>query len=245
MPLSWSLDKIGPICRSLEDCALVFDAIHGADGKDMTAGNYDFNWPSTTNLSNLRVGYKKSSRQKDEDREELNILRELGCQLVEIELPKGLPFSALFSIIDVEAATVFDDLLRAGQTEGFNTWDESFRAAQYISAVDYVRVQRTRTLLIKEFNDAIADVDVYVNMNDLVQTNFTGHPSVVMPIGYRDRDGAKSPRPVILSGHLNDDERLLAIGSKFQSKITAHQQHPELDSWLAKFEAGELDDRPE
>lgn len=245
MPLSWSLDKIGPICRSLEDCALVFDAIHGADGKDLTAGSYEFDWPSKKDLNNLRVGYKRSSRQKDEDREELNILKELGCQLVEIKLPKGLPFPALFSIIDVEAATVFDDLLRAGHTEGFNTWDEGFRAAQYISAVDYVRVQRTRTLLVKEFNDAIADVDVYVNMSDLLQTNLTGHPSVVMPIGYRERNGARSPRPVILSGHLNDDERLLAIASKFQSRITAHQEHPDLNSWLAKFEAGELDEKQE
>ncbi len=240
MPLSWSLDKIGPICRSIEDCALVFDAIHGADGKDFTAGNFEFNWPSTKKLDHLKVGYAKSARQNDEDREELAILKDLGCELVEIELPKGLPFSALFSIIDVEAATVFDDLLRADHTEGFNTWDESFRAAQYISAVDYVRVQRSRSLLIKEFENAIAGVDVFVNMNDLVQTNFTGHPSVVMPIGYRERDGAKSPRPVILSGHLNDDERLLAIASKFQANVTAHLEHPDLDSWLEKFAAGEL-----
>ena len=245
MPLSWSLDKIGPICRSIEDCGLVFDAIHGADGKDPTAGNYQFDWPSKQSLKNLRVGYAKNSRRKNEDRDELKILQDLGCKLVEIKLPKGLPFSALFSIIDVEAATVFDDLMRAGHTEGFNTWDESFRAAQYISAVDYVRVQRARTLLVKEFNDAVADVDLWVDMNDLVQTNFTGHPSVVMPIGYRDRDGAKSPRSVILSGHLNDDERLLAIAAQFQSRITAHQQHPDLDSWLTKFEAGELDKEEE
>lgn len=245
MPLSWSLDKIGPICRSLEDCALVFDAIHGSDGKDLTAGNYEFEWPSKKNLTNLRVGYAKSKRRKDEDRQELTILRDLGCELVEVTLPKSLPFSALFSIIDVEAATVFDDLLRAGHTEGFNTWDNSFRAAQYVSAVDYVRIQRTRTLLIKQFDEAIADVDVLVNMNDLVQTNFTGHPSVVMPIEYRERNGAKSPRPVTLSGHLNDDERLLAIASTFQAKITAHLEHPDLDSWLEKFETGELDEKKE
>ena len=245
MPLSWSLDKIGPICRSIEDCALVFDAIHGADGKDLTAGNYEFNWPSTQDLNGLRVGYSKSSRRKDEDRQELSILKELGCELVETSLPKGLPFSALFSIIDVEASTVFDDLVRSGQTEGFNTWDESFRAAQYVAAVDYVRVQRTRTLLIQQFSDAIADVDVLVNMNDLVQSNFTGHPSVVLPIGYREKDGGLSPRPVIFTGHLNDDERLLAVAAKFQTKVTAHQKQPDLDSWLAKFETGALDEEKE
>lgn len=244
MPLSWSLDKIGPICRSMEDCALVFDAIHGADGKDMTAGSYPFSWPTEQNLDRLRVGYAKSSRKKDEDRAELAILKKLGCELVEISLPKGLPYSSLFSIIDVEAATVFDGLLRAGHTEGFNTWDKSFRAAQYVAAVDYVRIQRARTLLIKQFNESISAVDVLVNMNDLVQSNFTGHPSVVMPIEFRERDGKKTPRPVILTGHLNDDERLLALASAFQAHATANQEHPPLDDWLTQFESGELDAKP-
>lgn len=241
MPLSWSLDKIGPICRSIEDCALVFDAIHGADGKDQTAGNYPFQWPSRKNIRSLKVGYAKSRRQPDDEREDLKILRELGCELVEISLPTDVPVRPLISIIDIEAASVFDELLRAGHTDGWNTWDEDFRAAQYVSAVDYVKVQRTRTLLMQRFEEAIADVDVMVNMNDLIHTNFTGHPSVVMPIGYREREGTKSPRPIILTGHLNDDERLLAIAGVFQSKITAHQEHPPLDLWLEKFTAGTLD----
>ena len=245
MPLCWSLDKVGPICRSIEDCALVFDAIHGADGKDLTAGNYEFEWPSRKPLDSLRVGYAKRNGEKGEDRQELKILKELGCTLVELELPKDNPFSALFSIIDVEAASVFDDLMRDGHTEGFNSWDESFRAAQYVSAVDYVRVQRMRSLLIDQFNLAIANVDVMVNMNDLLHTNFTGHPSVVMPIGYRERQDVKSPRPVVLSGHLNDDERLMAIAAKFQAKITAHTEHPPLDQWLEQFESNELDKQDE
>jgi Asp-tRNA(Asn)/Glu-tRNA(Gln) amidotransferase A subunit family amidase len=239
MPLCWSLDKIGPICRSMEDCALVFDAIHGADGKDLTAGSYPFQWPSNQSLAGLKVGYAKSRRQPDDEREDLKILREMGCQLVEISLPRDVPVRPLISIIDIEAASVFDDLLRAGHTEGWNTWDEDFRAAQYVSAVDYVRVQRTRTLLMKRFEESIADVDVLVNMNDLVYTNLTGHPSVVMPIGYRERDGATMPRPVVLTGHLNDDERLVAIANQFQFKLTAHLEHPPLDSWLEKFESGE------
>ena len=245
MPLSWSLDKVGPICRSIEDCALVFDAIHGADGKDLTAGSYEFEWPSKKPLDSLRVGYAKRNGVKDEDRQELKILKELGCKLVELELPKDIPFNSMFSIIDVEAASVFDDLMRDGHTEGFNTWDESFRSAQYVSAVDYVRVQRMRSLLIQRFNDAIADIDVMVNMNDLLHTNFTGHPSVVMPISYRERNDVKTPRPVVFSGHLNDDERLMAIAAKFQAKITAQTEQPPLDKWLGQFNSGELDKKAE
>lgn len=244
MPLSWSLDKIGPICRSVEDCALVFDAIHGSDGKDQTAGSYPFQWPSRQSLTGLRIGYSKNRRQPDDDREDLRVLRELGCELVEISLPTDVPVRPLISIIDIEAASVFDELLREGHTEGWNTWDEDFRAAQYVSAVDYVRVQRTRTRLMERFAEAVADVDAWVNVNDLVHTNFTGHPSVVLPSGFRERNGAKMPRPMILSGHLNDDERLLALATAVQSRLTAHLEHPPMDDWLKKFETESLDGKP-
>jgi hypothetical protein len=168
-------------------------------------------------------------------------VRTMGCELVEMSLPRSLPFSAMFSIIDVEASTLFDSMIREGDTEGFNRWEQSFRAAQYVSAVDYVRVQRARSLLMKQFDDAIAEVDFIVNMNDLVQTNFTGHPSVVMPIDYRDRNSVRTPTPVILSGHLNDDERLLAFAEAFQAHVSAHQQHPELDTSLGLFNDQQLD----
>lgn len=238
MPLSWSLDKIGPICRSMEDCALVFDAIHGADNNDPTAGNYGFQWPYEVSFRNLKVGYRKSARTPDDQREDLKLLQNLGCQLVEIELPSKLPLSALTKIIGIEAASVFDDLLRQGQTEGWNTWDESFRAAQYVSAVDYVRIQRTRTLLIQEFAKAVQGVDCWVNMNDLLHTNFTGHPSAVFPVGYREekRNGQTTPRPrpMVISGHLNADDQLLALAHACQRQLDAHQTHPKLDAWVAK-----------
>lgn len=241
MPLCWSLDKIGPIARCMEDCALIFNAVHGADGKDNTAGSFPFQWPSKASLDNLKVGYAKSRTAPDADRADLKILKSMGCELVEMSLPRSLPFSAMFSIIDVEASTLFDSMIRDGDTEGFNRWEQSFRAAQYVSAVDYVRVQRARSLLMKQFDDAIAEVDFIINMNDLVQTNFTGHPSVVMPIDYRDRNSVRTPAPVILSGHLNDDERLLAFADAFQAHVSAHQQHPELDTSLGLFNAQQLD----
>ena len=195
MPLSWSLDKIGPICRSVEDCALVFDAIHGADGRDPTAGNYPFEWPTRQNLRGMKIGYSKG-RQSTDEREDLRILKDLGCELVELSLPNSIPLRALTTIISVEAASVFDQWLREGHTEGWNTWDEDFRAAQYVSAVDYVRIQRARNLVMREFGEMMSQVDALVNMNDLVHTNLTGHPSVVMPVGYRERNGTRSPRPL-------------------------------------------------
>lgn len=241
MPLSWSLDKIGPICRSIEDCALVFDAIHGSDGKDLSTGSYPFCWPTNRGEGKLRVGYSKSRRRPDADRPELETLKQMGCELVEIELPTEVPVGALTSIISIEAASVFDDLLREGKTEGWNSWDKDFRAAQYISAVDYVRIQRARTMLIRQFEESIADVDLMVNMNDLVHTNFTGHPSVVLPVGYTERNGGRSPQSVIFTGHLNDDERLLAVAQRFQSLQNAHLEHPQLEPWREEFDAGITD----
>ena len=237
MPLSWSLDKIGPICRSLEDCALVFDAIHGADGLDPTAGNYSFHWPNELSFSGFKVGYRKSNRTKDEDREDLKLLRELGCELVEINLPANVPLFALTKIIGIEAASVFDELLRQGHTDGWNTWDEDFRASQYVSAVDYVRIQRTRSVLIKEFSMAVEGVDAWVNMNDLVHTNFTGHPSVVFPVGYREDRGSQRPESMVISSHLNADDRLLALGKACQDQLDANRQHPNLEQTLAGFDS--------
>jgi len=241
MPLCWSLDKIGPIARSMEDCALIFNAIHGRDDRDNTAGSYAFQWPSKQSLKKIKIGYAKRRNTPDSDRKDLQILKSMGCELVELSLPRSLPFSAMFSIIDVEASTVFDAMIRENDMEGFNRWEQNFRAAQYVSAVDYVRVQRARSLLISEFNQAISGVDFIINLNDLVQTNFTGHPSVVMPIGYRERNSVRTPTPVVLSGHLNDDERLLAFADAFQAKVTAHQEHPELDKWLDLYNSEELD----
>lgn len=232
MPLSWSLDKIGPICRCLEDCALVFDAIHGRDGVDLTAGSYPFQWPLQMALPGTRIGYT-SRRSGDEEREDLKILRQLGCELVEVELPREIPLRALTTIIGVEAASVFDQPLRDGFTEGWNTWDETFRAAQFVSAVDYVRIQRARSIVMQQFAELMQQVDFLVNTNDLLHTNLTGHPSVVLPLNYADNeDGSRRPIPMVLTGHLNDDDRLLALGQAIQQQITAHDQHPDLDPWL-------------
>ncbi len=239
MPLSWSMDKIGPICRSVEDCALVFDAIHGADGQDATAGSFPFEWPTARSIPNLKIGITKSRRKIDE-RKDLEPLIKLGCELVEVELPSEIPMWAMTKIIDIEGAAVFDTLLRQGETEGWNSWTRSFQAAQYISAIDYLRFQRARTQLMHQFEGFMESVDLLFNCDDLVHTNFTGHPSVVLPRAYRGRD-TKTPVASVFTGRLNEDSTVLAVAAAYQNLVDAHLEHPALDPWLAKFDGGELD----
>jgi Asp-tRNA(Asn)/Glu-tRNA(Gln) amidotransferase A subunit family amidase len=188
MTLGWSLDKIGPIARSVEDCALVLDAIHGADGLDMTAIDQPFAWPPRRDLRELRVGYVKQAEGEPEQ-PELAVLRELGVKLVPFKLPEGLPVDALRVMLDGESATVFDELTRQGVTEGLNLWPGSFRRAQFVPAIEYLRAARVRTMLMRSMGEAIQGIDLYVRGNDLMITNFTGHPTVVLPYGPRRTGG--------------------------------------------------------
>lgn len=241
MPLSWTMDKIGPLCRSAEDCAIVFNAIHGADGRDQSTYTYDFQWPRRVDFRKLRVGY--NPRRKIESSPTLKQLKGLGCEMVEFELPQFDTLYAMANIIDIEASSVFDRMLRDGETEGWNTWPGSLRSAQFVSAVDYLRIQRHRVELMEAVEEKMKDVDVIVNIRDVFHTNFTGHPSIVVPTRYRERkSGGMTPVCSTFTGQLGDDDRLLAIAHKFQQHCDAHLQHPELDSWLEKFEAGTLDE---
>jgi len=236
-------DKIGPLCRSAEDCALVFNAIHGADGRDQSTYTYDFQWPGEVDFRELRIGY--DPRRKIESSQTLKQFKELGCEMVEFELPQFGSLRAMASIINIEASSVFDRLLRDGETEGWNRWPGSLRAAQFISAVDYLRIQRQRVDLMEAVEEKMKDVDVIVDVRDVFHTNLTGHPSIVVPTRYRKlKSGGTIPICSTFTGQLGDDERLLAIAHKFQQHCDGHLQHPELDSWLEKFEAETLDVPP-
>ncbi len=127
MALAWSMDKIGPITRSVEDTALVLDAIHGYDGLDSTAVDAPFHWPPARELSTLTVGYFESNRRRDQPRPELDILKQLGVKLKPIELPEKFPSRDLVLMLDVEAGAAFDALTRQGVTEGLNSWPGTFR----------------------------------------------------------------------------------------------------------------------
>ena len=231
MPLSWTMDKIGPITRCVEDAAVVFAAIHGADGKDTTARDYPFDWPPRSDVSHLRVGYVKGRGEVD-DRTDLKIIKQLGVTLVQIELPDQRMTRALTQAINIEGASTFDAMLRENDVEGWNRWPDIFRTAQFVTAVDYLRIMRERRKLMVEMEKAIANVDVIVNTNDLVITNLTGHPSVVLPQDFRDRRGVKMPSSSIFTGQLNGESDLLALAHAYQSMITAHLERPPLEEFL-------------
>jgi Asp-tRNA(Asn)/Glu-tRNA(Gln) amidotransferase A subunit family amidase len=235
MTLSWSMDKLGPIARSIEDCALVFDAIHGADGLDWAAVDYPFDWPPKVPLENIKVGYIEERDHPADDREELRVLRKIGLELVPITLPDDLPIQAITLMLGTEAAAVFDEITRKHITEGLNSWPESFRNGQFVPAVEYLRAARVRTKLMRAMAERMAKVDVYVGSGqDLSITNLTGHPCAVFPMGFHVRDGRSMPDSVTLTGRLYEETTLLAVAHAFQQATGDHYKRPPLEAYLAE-----------
>lgn len=233
MALAWSMDKIGPLARTVEDCAFIFNAIQGHDPEDPSTVDKGFRYPSSRSLASMRVGYVANNR-KIEEREELRALQELGVQLVPIKLPSNVPVNALYSILTAEAGAAFDDLTRKGIKEGIGTWPATFQQAQFIPAVEYIRANRVRTLLMQEMEKCIADVDLYVGGNDLILTNFTGHPQVVMPFGFRkSSDGTETPGAITFTGKLFGESDLLTVAHAFQMKTGYHLRHPDMSKLKA------------
>ena len=228
MTLSWSMDKIGPIARSLEDCALIFGAIHGSDPGDITAVDRPFAWPPQTEVKSLRVGFFEGNRPAEEQRAH-EVLKGLGVALVPMKLPQKYPVGPLTVILDTEAAAAFDDLTRAGVREGIGKWGTTFRQGQFVPAIEYLRACRIRTLVMREMEEAVAGVDAYVGGDDLVLTNFTGHPTVILPDG--DRPGSPSGQPGTLAftGRLFGESKLLALAHAYQQASGAHLKRPPLE----------------
>jgi Asp-tRNA(Asn)/Glu-tRNA(Gln) amidotransferase A subunit family amidase len=230
MALAWSMDKIGPIARSVEDCALVFGTIHGADGLDPAAVDRPFSWPLRGDIRSLRVGYIENSTDA-KDREELRVLRDLGLKPVPVKLPEKIPVGPLRHILEVESAAAFDELTRQGVTAGLNEWPGIFRQSMFISAVDYLRANRVRTLLMREMETVMAGLDVYVGSvgRDLLLTNLTGHPSVVLPDGFRKEGTVEHPTALTFTGRLYGETELLAVARAYQQATGSHLRHPPLD----------------
>ena len=236
MTLAWSMDKLGPITRSVEDCALVLDAIHGADGLDTAAVDQPFVWPPQVSLEGLKVGYIEDRNRPTDEREELKVLRKLGFTLVQMTLPDDIPAGAITLMLGTEAAAVFDDLTRKHISEGLNTWPDTFRQGQFVPAVEYLRAARVRTKLMGAMAERMAAVDLYVGSGqDLVITNLTGHPTVVFPIGFRERNGRMVPGSVSLTGRLYDESTLLAVARAFQQATGDHLKQPPLERYLAEL----------
>ena len=237
MALSWTMDKIGPICRSVEDCALVFDAIHGSDGQDLSVHDAPFTWDATLRPGSLRIGYVKSAFDRDYpskafDSAALDVLRGLGATLTPVEIP-DMPYNAMRLILTAEGAAAFDELTRTGRDaemkrQTADAWPNIFRAARFIPAVDYVNANRARTLAMRKWAELMATVDVIVaptSSTQLVATNFTGHPAVILPNGFRP-DG--TPVSITFLGQLFEEAKLLAVASAYQRATDFHVKHPSL-----------------
>ncbi len=227
MALCWSLDKIGPMCRSVEDCALVFGAIHGADGKDATVQDRPFNWPSDAKLKELNVGFVEGNLSADNRK----VLEDIGVKLVPIKLPQAIANQIVGMILDVESAAAFDDITRADIKEGIGMWGPTFRRGRFVSAVDYLKAQRARTLLMREMAKATEKVDLYVGGNDLSITNLTGHPTVCLPSGFTK---SGSPTALTFTGRLFGESTLLAVAKAYQEATGHHLKRPPQETWVAE-----------
>ncbi|PWB69076.1 MAG: amidase [Holophagae bacterium] len=250
MALSWSMDKLGPMGRCVEDCALVFEAIHGADGLDPTAVDRPFAWDAELDLRRLRVGYLRSlferepSPEEDEDparvREAhaldlaaLKLLRSLGFELSPVELP-DLPVGSLSFILSAEAAAAFSELTLSNRDDELvrqidQAWPNVLRQARTIPAVEYLQANRVRTLVMRETARAFAEVDVVVapsfTGDTLLLTNLTGHPAVVVPDGFT---GDGTPSSLTFLGRLHGEAETLAVARAYQEATGFHLRHPRL-----------------
>ncbi len=239
MALSWSMDKVGPICRSATDCAIVFDAIRGLDMADKTLLDAGFTYPGEVDLSSLRIGYFKSAFDDDYevskfDKQTLKVLKKLGAELIPVELDNDdLPYFAMSIILEAEAAAAFDELTRSNRDsllvrQHRYAWPNLFRTARYITAVEYIQANRIRHDLIEDYHKRLKDFDVIVTPsfhggNQLLATNLTGHPVVVVPNGFKD---SGSPTSISFLGKLFDEGSILAVAAAYQEATSFNKKRP-------------------
>jgi Asp-tRNA(Asn)/Glu-tRNA(Gln) amidotransferase A subunit family amidase len=292
MALSWTMDKLGPICRAVEDTAIILSAIYGPDGHDRTVHNAAFNWDANLDWRKLRVGYLKSDfevqppqqpqppkeekeltedekkrrtqeaatraeamarRQYDHQYEQaaLDKLRAMGVKLIPLEFPK-YPYQAMRSILIAEAAAAFDELTRGGRDklltqQSKDDWPNTFRAARFIPAVEYIQANRARTVAMEMAAKVFDQVDVIVAptfSTQLLITNLTGHPALILPNGLRGEDAPKArvrengevegggpgtPVSLTFLGQLYGEARMLALAKAYQDATNFHLRHPKLD----------------
>ena len=239
MVLSWSMDKIGPICRTTEDLAIVFNAIYGPDGDDQMLYDLPFNYDPSIDFSKLRIGYLKNNFDGDyafkrNDSLTLLKLKELGAQLIPIELP-NYPVNDLSIILSAEAGAAFDELTRSGRDDLLvqqikNAWPNVFRASRFIPAVEYINANRIRYMLIQDMNKLMENIDLYISPSwkgdNLLLTNLTGHPCIVLPNGFL-KNGL--PTSITFIGKLFDEGFLIAAAKSYQDATDFHLQHPQMD----------------
>jgi len=249
MALSWTMDKLGPICRSVEDCAIVLDAIYGPDDQDNSVIAAPYHWNAKLSPRKLRIGYVKSAfdlpqidpadpkrtlhATKKFDDAALDVFKSMGINLIPVELPDA-PYDPMRIILSAEAAAAFDDLTRSDRDkelvqQGKFDWPNSFRTSRFIPAVDYVNANRARSIAIQKWDELMKTVDVIVtptgasNLSQLVATNLTGHPAVILPNGFRD-DG--TPVSLTFLGGIFEEAKVLAVARAYQDETGFHLKHP-------------------
>jgi Asp-tRNA(Asn)/Glu-tRNA(Gln) amidotransferase A subunit family amidase len=250
MGLSWTMDKIGPICRSVEDTALVLNAMYGPDGHDVTTIDAPFDWNPATPLSSLKIGYLKSefertggfgqqanpetiaARKKIFD-DVFEALKKAGAKIEEAELPQ-MNAQPLTVILNAEAAAAFDDITRDGRVaqlsgQANQDWPNSFRTSRVIPAVEYIRATRERTILQQNFHAFMEKWDVLIvptGTQTLQITNLTGHPQVAVPCGFLN---GNNPQSIIFTGRLYEEGTALRVAHAFEQATEWHKMHPKVD----------------
>jgi Asp-tRNA(Asn)/Glu-tRNA(Gln) amidotransferase A subunit family amidase len=245
LPAAWTLDKVGPICRSAEDCALVLNAVAGPDGWDLSLADRPFEWDPGLDVTRLRIGYlaeafaeqrTSEAASKDNDDRALAVLRSLGLELVPVSLPEHADMDALMMLL-VEEASVLDELTVSGRDELLIKDREEpeamlLRAHRLVPGVEYFQMSRVRMLLMEGMARVFEKVDAYVapfqtpsgdwNLRAL---NATGHPGVAVPTGFNAQG---MPTSMHFVGNLYGEAQLLALAKAFQEKTDHHRQHPKL-----------------
>jgi len=240
MTLSWSMDKAGLLCRSAEDAAVVFNYLHGTDGKDASAVNMPFNYTGKTDLSKLKIAYAKNYLGRRDtmgnELEVLNAFKKAGAQLIPVDFPDSGIYNFNMSgiIIGVESAAAFDEFTRTDlddmmTRQGRNDWPNQFRSSRFIPAVEYVNANRYRYLLMQKINKFINKYDVVIcptyGGHQLQITNLTGHPVVCLPTGFNKNH---LPTSITLVGKLYDEATLLSVAKAYQQATQWDEMHPEM-----------------
>ena len=241
MALSWTMDKVGPMCRSAQDCAIILNAIYGPDGMDKAVINAPFNYNVDQDIGSLKIGYLKNLFEKNysnrsNDSIALMVFHEMGIHPQPVSLPENLPYSAMYMILAAESAAAFDELTRSNNDDLLvrqdkNAWPSFFRVARLIPAVEYIQANRIRNLLIEEMNVLFQQYDAIITPSfggpQLLATNLTGHPLVVLPNGFNEKG---SPTSFSIIGRLFQEGTILAIANAYQKATTFETMKPPLFS---------------
>ena len=239
MALSYSLDKIGPICRSAEDAAIVFNFTHGTDGKDQAAVNMPFNYTGKVDFSKIRIAYAKNNFERGDtlgnELKVLEVYKKLGAKLIPVDFPDSTVynFDIMGTIISAECAAQFDEFTRSEMDDMMTRqrkgdWPNQFRSARFIPAVEYINAYRHRYVLMQKVNAVINQYDVFIcptyGGNQVAITNLTGHPALCFPTGFNKN---KLPTNITLVGNLYSEATLLAVAKAYQDATDFNNQHPD------------------